>query len=411
MKNKSNLVRYLTAALLAVGAMAQTHAQTDVLPGTLASLVPDSGGDFSWKSDDCDDLANICETGSDTSAGETYTLAAAIGNTTKSATTVSGLSTEFTVPSSDGSETVLDARVSGGVSWRGTLVVVDLTKTGFWQIPSLGAKAEAFIRVSLVDVTDPDKPYDVGNDAIEDFGCDLGRELSGKIPLPLVSDPIDIGFELGWCEEERSETFSFPAKVVTGRTYQLQLSTVCQATTGVPLTLLSFCTFDDIVQKDFDLSELITDEIDKIAIGDIKIPQESVDLGALGTLKFPPDELATIPVGDVLSVLSVVSEAILDAAIPNIDKGFVSWDYMNIAVAPNLSDLVDDVKTNVVASLVASETAITEDVEAVGDQVEVVRTGVATSIELLNTPSGKRTAGPIDGYPDLCGEGECDWAK
>ncbi len=297
------------------------------------------------------------------------------------------------------------------MSWRGTLVVVDLTKTGFWQIPSLGAKAEAFIRVSLVDVTDPDKPYDVGNDAIEDFGCDLGRELSGKIPLPLVSDPIDIGFELGWCEEERSETFSFPAKVVTGRTYQLQLSTVCQATTGVPLTLLSFCTFDDIVQKDFDLSELITDEIDKIAIGDITLPQESVDLGILGTLKFPPDELATIPVGDVLSVLSVVSEAILDAAIPNIDKGFVSWDYMNIAVAPNLSDLVDDVKTNVVASLVASETAITEDVEAVGDQVEVVRTGVATSIELLNTPSGKRTAGPIDGYPDLCGEGECDWAK
>ncbi len=411
MKNKSNLVRYLTAALLAVGAMAQTHAQTDVLPGTLASLVPDSGGNFSWKSDDCDDLANICETGSDTGAGETYTLAAAIGNTTKSATTVSGLSTEFTVPSSDGSETVLDARVSGGVSWRGTLVVVDLTKTGFWQIPSLGAKAEAFIRVSLVDVTDPDKPYDVGNDAIEDFGCDLGRELSGKIPLPLVSDPIDLGFELGWCEEERSETFSFPAKVVTGRTYQLQLSTVCQATTGVPLTLLSFCTFDDIVQKDFDLSELITDEIDKIAIDDIKLPQESVDLGILGTLKFPPDELATIPVGDVLSVLSVVSEAILDAAIPNIDKGFVSWDYMNIAVAPNLSALVDNVKTNVITSLVASETAITEDVEAVGDQVEVVRTGVATSIELLNTPSGKRTAGPIDGYPDLCGEGECGWTK
>ncbi|MCP4386723.1 MAG: hypothetical protein GY802_00380, partial [Gammaproteobacteria bacterium] len=85
-----------------------------------------------------------------------------------------------------------------------------------------------------------------------------------------------------------------------------------------------------------------------------------------------------------------------------------AWDYMNIAVAPNLSALVRNVRSNVINGVQASEATITTAVEGVGDDVEVVRTGVAESIRLLHTPSGRRESGPIDGYPDLCGDGQCD---
>ncbi len=391
----------------AIGGIEQTLAQTEVSPGTRASFVPaDIDGSFYGEFGDCGVSQILCRTAADVNAGKAYTYTASIANTTLSATTVSGLYKQFTIPL-DGEETILDARVSGGASWRGSFYVVDFTKIDNWQLPSLGAKAEGFVRVSLVDVTDSTNPFDVGNDAIEDFSCDPGREMGGKIPIPLVSDGVELAAEIGWCEEERSETFSFPAKVVTGRTYELQLSMVCQSTTGFPLTILSLCTFNN--GPEFNLTDLVTDAMDDIVVGDISIPQETIDLDFIGELKFPPDALATIPLGDIFAdVITPVTEAILDAAVPNLDAGFLAWDYMNIAVAPNLSALVRNVRSNVINGVQASEATITTAVEGVGDDVEVVRTGVAESIRLLHTPSGRRESGPIDGYPDLCGDGQCD---
>ena len=83
----------------------------------------------------------------------------------------------------------------------------------------------------------------------------------------------------------------------------------------------------------------------------------------------------------------------------------------SVAVAPNMSALVRDVKSNVIDRVRASEVTVKSAVEGVGEQAEVVRTGVDESIELLHTPSGQRESGPIAGYPDLCGDGHCDWGE
>ena len=411
---RKTTVGRLTATALAVGAIGgiqQSLAQTEVYPGTQALFGPsDVDGAFTVESADCDGLANLCRTASDTSSGEAYTYTASLVNQTQSTTALSGLYKQFDIPNLDGEETVLNASVSGSVSWRGSFYIVDLTNLSFATIPSLGAKAEGFVRVSLVDVTDPDHPFDVGNEAIEDFGCDIGRELAAKVPVPLISDGIEVSAEVGWCEEERSETFSFPAKVVTGRTYELQLSIMCQSMTGVKPTLLSVCTFNDT--PELNLSELVTDALGNINVDGIPIPQLSVHLGALGTLKFPPGDDPEISVDDIFDEgITPITGAILDAAVPNIDKGFLSWDYMSVAIAPDMSALVRDVGSNVISRVRASEVTITTAVGEVGEQVEVVRRGVGESIELLHTPSGKRESGPVAGYPDLCGDGQCDWGK
>lgn len=401
-----------TLVVLGLGVASEAPAQTEVAPGELAYFGPDDiDGSFTSQSDDCGGLTNLCRTASDTAAGEAYTYTASIFNLTQSATTVSGLSKSFEVPDDpDGVERVLDARVSGGASWRGSMYVLDITDLSYVSLPSLGAKAEGFVRVSLVDVTDPDNPYDVGNDGIEDFGCDPGREFKAKLPLPLVSDGITIEAEIGVCEEDRAETFSFPAKVVTGRQYELQLAIICQSTTGFPQTLLSVCTFNN--NAELDLSMLVTGALDDLDIDDIEIvPQASLDIPFIGTLSFPPFPIV-FPVSQIIDdFVSPIVEAILDAAVPTIDTGFLHWDYLNIAVEPDIVGMVQDVETNVIDGIVAAEEAVTAAVEGVGEQVETVRVGVRESIRVLHTSNGQRRTGPLDGYPDLCGDGDCAWAE
>ncbi len=424
--------------LCAISASHQALAQVSVYPGTDEYFGPDTiDGSFDDKIGDCDSPTNLCGTNADTGAGEVYTYSAALFNTTQISTTVSGLYKEFTVPSVGDTDTLLDARITGGASWRGSFYIVDFTKIAFINLPSLGAKAEGFVRVSLVDVTDPGDPFDVGNDAIEDFGCEPDREIGGKIPLPLVSDGIDIGAEIGWCEEDRSETFSFGAKVIPGHTYQIQLAMVCQSTTGVPLTFASVCVFNNTVNSDFNLADELDVALDKlgdelsdlsISLGTIKLPDISVDLpGWIRSLcdvagedcdsinvNLPDIALPDIPlpVADIIdSFLSPMNNVVVNALAPSIDKGFMSWDYMNVTIDPDLTALVGDAESDILGQVASSTAAITAAVDTVSGEVEVVRTGVADSIRLLHTPNGKRSAGPIAGYPDLCGDGDCRWNK
>ncbi len=420
----------------AFGAGPYAFAQVSVAPGTDAFFGPETiDGTFDDKLGDCDGISSLCDTSNNLSEGEAYTYSAAIFNTTKISTTVSGLSTEFTVPSSGGDETPLDARITGGASWRGSFYIVDFTKVAFFTVPSLGAKAEGFVRVSLVNVTDPNNPFDVGNDAIADFGCEPDREVGGKFTLPLLSDPIELGAEVGLCEEERSETFSFGARVIPGHKYQIQLSIVCQSTTGLPLTYASVCLFHNT--PEFNLAQLLVDNLSDLDAPDIDLTLPSIELGSISvsedlpgwitnlcdvagedcdsidvnidlpTIEFPAFSL---PTGDIIDdFLTPVTAAIVNAVVPRWDSGFLHWDYMNVAIDPDLGSLVSDVESDILGQVSASETAIVSAVDTVGDQVEVVRTGVADSIRLVHTPNGRRSSGPIDGYPDLCGDGNCSW--
>ena len=424
------------ALLLSIGAFGvvpQAFAQVFVSPGTDEFFGPAAiEGSFDATLGDCG-VSNLCKTGADLGAGEAYTYSAAIFNQTQISTTVSGLFTEFTVPQDiDDGETVLDARITGGASWRGSFYIVDFTKVAFFQLPSLGAKAEGFVRVSLVDVTDPANPFDVGNDAIADFGCEPDREIGATIPLPLVSDGIDLGAEVGWCEEERSETFSFGARVVRGHTYQVQLSLVCQSTTGAPATFTSVCTFNS--NDTLNLSQLLTGALGNLSVDPIKVSLGSIVLPSVQVplpgwivdvldivLDDPPSSVGfdvpdinlpafELPTDDIFSdFLTPVVGSVLDAAAPRIDTGFLRWDYVNVAIDPDLGDLVRGVEADIVSQINTSEAAIVTALNGVGDQVEDVRTGVADTIRLMHTPEGKRASGPIDGYPDLCGDGTCDW--
>jgi len=362
-----------------------------VLPGTTqyfdnpVELVIPNSGDCNFATNEC---AGMGEGPIGANSARAGSYAVSFFNTTNNSRATGGLKQTFTIPADDsGEEIVLDARVTGSTTWRGSLYVIELTNAGFALISSLGAKAEAFIRVGLVDVTpgNPNGDFEVGNDAVADFDCESGDEIGFTIPLPLVSDGVDIEAEVGVCEQESTDTFNFGAKVITGHTYELQLAIACQTTTGaVTPTLLSACTFNPSPIS-FDLTTLLSDALtDAFNTLDLTLPiVPSVELDL-----DPTDPSFDVTLGDknfaedLGDLVKPALTEITNSLIPKIDDGFVSWDYMTITVDPNL--------------------------------VGLIRKGISETIRLLHTPSGRRQSGPIDGnpgYPDLCGDGECDWPE
>jgi hypothetical protein len=376
---KTTLVLFLLSCL-------SVHVSAlDVLPGTTQYF--DSPVELSIPSSgDCGAATNECHGMGDSGSSEAGSYVISFFNTTNNSRATGALKQTFTIPAdSSGEEIVLDARVTGSTTWRGSLYVIDLSKAGFTLLSSLGAKAEAFIRVGLVDVTpaNPSGDFEVGNDAVADFDCEAGNELGFTVPLPLVSDGVDLEVEVGVCEQESTDTFNFAAKVMTGHTYELQLAITCQTTTGLlQPTLLAGCTFNPSPIS-FDLTQLLGDALDD-AFNAIDLtvklePTVEIDLTE------PSFEvtLGDVNVGDALKVpVKAALSEITNSLIPKIDDGFVSWDYMTVTIDPNM--------------------------------VGLVRTGLSEAIRLLHTPQGKRTSGPLTGdpgYPDLCGDGDCDWPE
>ncbi|MCP4379483.1 MAG: hypothetical protein GY794_25345 [bacterium] len=220
-----------------------------------------------------------------------------------------------------------------------------------------------------MDVTDTneDNHFEVGNAAVADFGCEPDRTAGVKVSLPLVSDPVEFEAELGWCEEDSSDTFSFGAKVITGHTYELQMTIFCQATTGFPLSILSACTFNPSPLS-FDLAEIIAGSGNSLSF---TIPGLTVDFGdPIGDVELIPET----PV-DLSGALSLVT----DALIPSIDDGFLEWDYMTVTIDEDVPSLV--------------------------------RSGVSEALRLLHTPSGRRETAGLVLYPNLCTDGDCDWPE
>ena len=376
--------------LLPFGLITQAAAQV-VLPGTTAyfndpiELMIDNSGDCNFATNECSGMGDPAMGGEPAKAG-TYVVS--FFNTTNNSRATGALKQTFSIPADDsGEEIVLDARVTGSTTWRGSLYVIDLTKAGFALFSSFGAKAEAFLRIGLVDVTpgNLNGDFEVGNDAVADFDCESGDEIGFTVPLPLVSDGVDVEAEIGVCEQESTDTFNFGAKVITGHTYELQLAIACQTTTGaVTPTLLAACTFNPSPIS-FDLTTLLSGAIDDAFSAldlNVKIkPSVNIDLD-------PTDPKFEVTLdnanfgAELANVVKPVLTEITNSLIPKIDNGFVSWDYMTVTVDPNM--------------------------------VGLVRKGLSEAIRLLNTPSGRRQSGPIDGnpgYPALCGDGDCDWPE
>jgi len=372
----------ISAALFggALGLASHVMAVDQVAPGTTAyfddpiELVIANSGD-------CNQATNECGSSAVTTPGAAKigTYVVSTFNTTSNSRATGGLVKTFTVPGAEGD--VLDARITGSTAWRGSLYVIDFTNVGFSLLSSLGAKAEAFLRVSVVDVTNPNAPFEVGNDAIADFDCEPGSDLGFTIPIPLVSDGVDLEATIGVCEQESNDTFNFGAKVITGHTYELQLTAICQTTTGaLQPTLLSACTFNPSPIA-FDLSTILDDALTQ-AFNNLNLVVPDAKPSLKLQLDPPKIEVSLddLDVGQELTnVVKPLLTGITNSLIPKIDNGFVSWDYMTVTIDENVTGMIRD--------------------------------SLGETIRLLHTPQGKRTSGPIDQFPELCGDGDCAWAE
>jgi hypothetical protein len=405
-------------------------ALDEVSPGTTAYF--DSAEASSQTStDDCVSGYNCGGSATSTKAG---VYAFLVGTTTQRARQTRVLRKAFSIPESDvgnpPENTVLDARVTGNVKWRGTLWTLDLSTLGTVTFPALGPTADAYIRVALVDVTDPNQPFEVGNEAIADFHCDpIDRELGAEIPVPLVSDGVELEVKVGWCEENSEDTFNFGAKVIQGQHYELQLTMICQAITGAVPTLLSACSFND-TPISYNLETELKSAFSDLSNSSLtlKVPDIPVNMpDATFPLVLPEAEIIGIERGDIIDTTIDISipntsipgfifeidfsdvlggavapiiTSLVDALIPSIDDGYLEWDYMTVTIDPDITGLLRSTKNEILG-----------EVGLVRDDLEIVRKGVGQSINLLHTPQGQRETKALDGYPDLCGDGDCDWGE
>ena len=208
---------------------------------------------------------------------------------TKSFININTLTKQFTVPADGHAGNVVNARITGSAVWRGTLAVIDWTQLTPAQFGSLGTRADALLRTSLLDVTDPDPTnhFEVGNAAIADFSCEPDRTLGVNVPLPLTSDGVDIEFTVGACEEEGADTFSYGAKLIRGHTYEMQLAVTTQATTGWPTTPATLLLPITLAASSFHSTPLAFSFDEDIDIPDIDLGTIEEDLGFLPEEIFP----------------------------------------------------------------------------------------------------------------------------
>lgn len=401
-----------------VGVTQQVSALDEVNPGSTAYF-DSAEGSFKKHSDDCN--SNICGASATSNQAGAYVFS--IATSTQRARQTSVLIKPFRVPESDLGDqpenTVLDARVTGSVKWRGTLWTLDFSTLGTVTIPALGPTVDAFIRVSLVDVTDPNQPFEAGNASIADFHCDpIDRELGVEIPVPLVSDGVELEVKVGWCEEHSEDTFNFGAKVIQGHDYELQLTMICQAITGAVPTLLSACSFNP-TPISYDLKTELDNALDSLSSSDlsIKTPPVTIDMPSINIPIDLPGEDFDFDVDVKVPNISIPGETIdlsvllkgavkpiissfVDAMIPSIDNGYLEWDYMTVTIDPDVTGLLGSTKNEILG-----------EVGLVRDDLEVVRKGVGQSINLLHTPQGQRQTTNLDGYLDLCGDGDCAWGE
>ena len=224
-------------SILGMGLMGATpaRAETVALTGDVTEFPdPDDGARFS---DNCGFTA-ICEGGRESGNNMSVVAAILIGIEDRKQASVEMFKTfqveddaandddedDDDTDDNNVNETLLDARIVGDVSWRGTLFAVGFQPPGDFS----SSRASVFILASLVDVTPSlPNPIEAGNAEVFANECSPG-DTGIEIPL------TDIGLQACRVEELFSNsTFNFAAKVVTGHTYEIRLTTICKFDTGV----------------------------------------------------------------------------------------------------------------------------------------------------------------------------------
>ena len=157
----------------------------------------------------CAGIANDCGEGFDVAAGEATVFSVIVVGVLQSISAETTLFSDFSV--SAGNNRVLDARVSGSVSFLGELIAGGAG----------GAGAEVTISVSLFDKTD---------NTIAGTAIALNDECTGAF--------------LTACRKGVSGTrsVSFGAKVTRGHEYELRMKVECESQTGV-IGVDAICAF------------------------------------------------------------------------------------------------------------------------------------------------------------------------
>lgn len=292
--------RTASLALVAFSLSPQAQAQDVLLPGEVMRFdAPEIARNVTSDCPAGSPVPSLCNAAGNVAENEARVFVVQIGLSENIGSATSSLAKSFRVDDGEGADSVVDARITGSVAWRGTLFAAIPNQAGPVTLPPVGTAIGAFIRAALVDTNgtpgDLSDDFQVGNDAVADFDCAPDTELGGEIASVGVSALV------GRCEFSGGETFSFGAKVITGRTYELQLDAICKVTVGglVP-GFAAGCTFNP--------SSLAFDEFDT------------------GN----PDV-----------------DGILDAILPTIDNGFVEWDYFTVTVGEDIAGQIETLRGGV----------------------------------------------------------------
>ncbi len=233
------------AVLGAAVAWSSPSALAEVIdPGeTMVFPIPDSAR----TAEDCAGIANICGEDFDVGAGEATVFSVIVAGVLQSISAETTLFSEFSV--SPGDDRVLDARVSGSVSFLGELFAGGV----------LGAGAEVTITASLLDTTE---------NSIAGSGVALNEACAGAL--------------LDACAKSVSGTrsVSFGAKVVRGHDYELRMTATCESQSGA-LGVDAVCAFapteGDLFGDGFVTWDSFSVAIDADLVGLINDLQASLD--------------------------------------------------------------------------------------------------------------------------------------
>ena len=178
----------------------------EIDPGeTMLFPVPDDAR----TAEDCAGIANICGEDFDVGAGEATVFSVIVAGVLQSISAETTLFSEFSV--SPDNDRVLDARISGSVSFEGELVAGGAG----------GAGASVTITASLFDKTDG---------TIAGTAIVFNAECEGSFLTACIKNVSG------------TRSVSFGAKVTRGHDYELRMKVECESETGL-IGIDTFCAF------------------------------------------------------------------------------------------------------------------------------------------------------------------------
>ena len=139
----------------------------------------------------------------------------------------------------------LNAQITGQIKYDGTMYVFQYNGTDIvleFAAAQLGTKVHTLITVALVDVTNPDNTYEVGNTTVLDTECEAENEIS-----------FGVSILANKCTHVLQPTYSFNAIVQPDHIYEIVVELRCDGHIGSPGLNMIGCKYD--AAWDSDLGE------------------------------------------------------------------------------------------------------------------------------------------------------------